>query len=99
MLNRYWRALCGVSPSKELKALLERVFSGRGSTSMSANNKPSHSHKAKASSRDSCYSKSKGSPHNIGWRKDKRKGSEDSEARGKTQGVDLSFSWCICVVK
>jgi hypothetical protein len=30
MLWRYWRALSGMPPPKELKALLEKVFSGRG---------------------------------------------------------------------
>ena len=30
MLWRYWRAFSGMPPPKELKALLERVFSGRG---------------------------------------------------------------------
>ena len=30
MLWRYWRAHSDLSPPKELRALLERVFSGRG---------------------------------------------------------------------
>jgi hypothetical protein len=30
MLMRYWRAFSKVPPPRELKALLERVFSGRG---------------------------------------------------------------------
>ncbi len=30
MLWRYWRAFSGMPPPKELRALLERVFSGRG---------------------------------------------------------------------
>jgi hypothetical protein len=30
MLNRYWRAFCTKPPPPELKALLERVFSGKG---------------------------------------------------------------------
>jgi hypothetical protein len=29
MLRRYWRAFSGMHPPEELKALLERVFSGR----------------------------------------------------------------------
>jgi hypothetical protein len=30
MLNRYWRAFCAKPPPPEIRALLERVFSGRG---------------------------------------------------------------------
>src|SRR5215213_9834222 len=30
MLRRYWRAFSGMPPPPQLKALLERVFSGRG---------------------------------------------------------------------
>jgi hypothetical protein len=30
MLRRYWRAFCGMPPPQELRALLDRVFSGRG---------------------------------------------------------------------
>jgi hypothetical protein len=30
MLGRYWKAYSGMPPPRELKALLDRVFSGRG---------------------------------------------------------------------
>jgi hypothetical protein len=39
MLWRYWRAYTDLPPSEELRALLERMFAGEESTSMSINNK------------------------------------------------------------
>jgi hypothetical protein len=30
MLRRYWRAFSGMPPPKELRALLDRVYMGRG---------------------------------------------------------------------
>ena len=39
MLTRYWSSLTDADPREELRVLLERLFFGSGSTSMSINNK------------------------------------------------------------
>ena len=39
MLLRYWRAYTDLHPPEDLEALLDRLFSARGSTSMSISNK------------------------------------------------------------
>jgi hypothetical protein len=60
----------------------------------------SHPDKAQAPGGGSCYSKEVRGSLDIGWRKGSQQGSEDREARGKTQGADLLvFSRCFRAVK